>query len=456
MLYGFRRLISLKILLRTLCSAARVPRSSLLSRRSAGQITTILVLILVALLIFILVTLNINQVSTAVLAIANGTDAAAMKLGSSLGSRSRYLYDQLGGTEKCVRGGLLGVVLAVILAVVMWYAAPIASPLVSAMIGGAIGGAIGNVIVFGTIQAAFQGAIMGALIGASLAGGFGAGAGWTTPGVTATQAAVGGLTTTTAAGVGLSSAAISAGIIGATVATAAAAYNAGLYLNNQNTEAVAALTKGLSRHGEYTALRESIFYEAFTHSIDDPTLIPDTHDLDGDEDTSEMVPYFDYWWYDHINSSDSALGVIAQWVDDFMVETLIPVYEQIRLDFLPLLDRKEVECACSPGTSSGELLLSALYDCEYGMSVEVDGESAPMYEPGPDAGSLISWRCAGDEDSSPAGWDGMDALRQNFEDFVNYARTILEEREDECGIYYDYNPDELAKQLKSDPCADQV
>ena len=107
-----------------------------------GQITTLLILAMVAVLIFVLVTANFGYNAVIVTGLTNAVDAGALLLGSQLATRSRVYYEMLGSrVEKCKGGNFWGnfikfILKVVIGAVVGWALGPLGS-IWGAVIGGA-------------------------------------------------------------------------------------------------------------------------------------------------------------------------------------------------------------------------------------------------------------------------------------------------------------------------------
>ena len=73
-----------------------------------GQITTLLLLMIVGVLAFVLVTANLGNISTVTTNLSNAADSAALYLASQLATRSNQLWEELDReTEKCKKGGML-------------------------------------------------------------------------------------------------------------------------------------------------------------------------------------------------------------------------------------------------------------------------------------------------------------------------------------------------------------
>jgi ABC-type cobalt transport system substrate-binding protein len=121
--------------------------------KPCGQISTLLILMIVVILIMILTTVNLGQLSLSTTNLSNVADSSAMYLASQLATRSYALYKSLGNsTCKCQSGGfggLLGAIIGAVIAIVITYVTagtggPAAWAVVAAAAaGGAVGGAAG-------------------------------------------------------------------------------------------------------------------------------------------------------------------------------------------------------------------------------------------------------------------------------------------------------------------------
>ncbi len=406
-------------------------------KRSSGQITSVLILILVALLIFIMVTLNLGTVSYRATQLANATDAAALVMGSRLASQSNYMWHQNGmQRERCVKGGILGIVLAIVAAVIAVFTFGAGFALLAAVVAGAIGGAIGNFIVYGTPQAALLGAIQGATIGAAI--GTGLGIGFAGEGLMA--GGLSGITVGTTAEVAAS--------VALTALSAGSAIYTATVSDNAKASAIEVLHRMMSALPQYESLRESVLYTALSLTVDDPTTVPDTEDLDGNGNYTENVPFFLYWWKAHLENVQLSLPQFNSAVEEFLEGHLVPFYEFMRYAFVPQFDRQEVECTCSPGEAPFIHLLRTLYNCGYDTS---------SWQPGPSNAALTNWNCANCAGCAPpAGYDEIDGVRSVAEEFMLYAQGLLVEKEiagaGTCLRTNAYNTKNLANSLRSGDC----
>lgn len=408
------------------------------SNALGGQIATILILIMVLMIIFILVTLNIGNVSFRATKVANACDSAVLYLASMLATQAHYIYVALGyNYHYCVKGGYLGIVLAFIVALIMTI---LQQYWVWIVLAAAFAGAVGNYVATGTLKGAVQGAIMGAAIGLACYLG----------GPLLENPAIGGI-------FGITECTLTYWTIGAialgAITTAAAVYNQSVTAKRVG-ENMATLSKQLSGLPEYEGTREGVLLNALNQVVDDPTITDpdksvdcgkdpvvsvqggDPLDLDGDGVYNEKVSCFDYWWYNHITDLKSSITSYKDLVTDFFENYLIPFYEHT-LDFLPQMDRSEIECDCGSGAESPmTALFRAIANCQHSF----------FWLPGPDKSSLLDYYDCGDNCNTPAGWDDYDATHMHYENFIDDAKTLL--KPNDCG-YYKYDASGLSKGLRN-------
>jgi hypothetical protein len=283
---------------------------------------------------------NIGQISNIATNLSNAADSASLYLASQLGTESYQisasLYNSCDNPIRCcVKTGFLAVLLAIIgaiIAIVLAYFTFGASmglykffvlmPLtviIAGMVGGAIGGAIGGGIAgTGWLQGAIQGAMIGAAIGGGAALGAYAGGAFYVANAGALFGTIFSYATCVVIGASL----------GATLAIASNIYTA--YAKDQMLgDAMAAASKALNGLPKEQRIRESIFLQALSQTIDDPnktsqysyynqegyerygvctdcnndgTIDPATEcggdpcDSDGDGNIEEIVPNFQYCW----------------------------------------------------------------------------------------------------------------------------------------------------------------
>lgn len=396
-----------------------------------SQVATILILVIVAVLVFILTMVNTGGISSEVMLVANAADAASLSMASQLASYANLLVDELGDTEQCVKGGLLPVVLAIIGTIILNIIIPggggfLGMSLWQSVLGGFIGGAIGGGIVQGNLKGAIMGGLQGAAIGAAIFGGVQAGA-----------SLVNGSAFLEVAGCGVELAMTptitAVAVAGGALSAGAALYNAAVR-ERQLGDYYKSLANQMSGLPKYESLRETTFYDALSRCVDDSNEVVDSRDLDGDGDTTDMLSAFAYWWDDHIRQVKAGVSDGAGVIEDFIEADFIPFYEGA-LEFLKYMDRQEIECGCTGAESELLQLVRALEACNYPIN---------FFEPGPTASELLSYYsctspifCGG---SIPPGFDSLDKVRMELEEFIDWARELLKEDPD-CG--YLYEPAEL-------------
>jgi len=420
-----------------------------------GQVATLLILIIAAILIFTLIVANIGQVSNYATNLSNAADSASMYFASQIGTKSTQLSESLQKSCKnpvkcCVKTGLLSTILAIIVAIIaivvsfFTFGAPavtfvgflmggsttlgISGAIVAigaGIIGGAIGGAIGGGIAgTGALQGAIQGAAIGAAIGGGMALGAQAGLSVSLTGIPALgipASALPSLATSALIGAGL----------GATLAAASNIYTA--YAKDAMIgDAMAAAVKALQGLPETDRIRESIYLQALSSTIDDPNKIADTYDSDGDGNTTEKVSNFQYCWDRRIVAlKQGALQAYNQQqtvVTAFLRDANSPVQKFINAinQFLPYLNRMEVE------GSDGAVI-------ELLRTLENAGYPVSFWEPGPSAAELSAWKawdpnaCPSCEPPNPpAGYDEVDyAIDEVGSDFMDEIETLKEQTDDQ-------------------------
>lgn len=245
---------------------------------------------------------------------------------------------------------IIAVVVTIVTMGTTWAAAHLAIMMVIGAGAGAVGGAVGGAIA-GT--GVLQGAVMGAAVGAAIGGAASGIAGMMAPTTSSTAVTVTGIQLpasviqgtvlestafTVAAGpAGIAVGSVGAGSAGAiaaasgiavagvgagaasggaiatagagqavmgTLGVASKVYNT--YVDQQMSQAaISAAAKSINGLLEYDRYRENVFFQALSQTVDDPTKTDsvcvdnkecDPHDSDGDGDTDEKVPYFQYWW----------------------------------------------------------------------------------------------------------------------------------------------------------------
>ncbi len=291
--------------------------------RPSGQIATFLLLIISVVIIFMLATTNLGQVSLKATTVSNAADAATLYLGSQLATKSNLLYRALGNrSAKCRRSMFLIFFLAVVFALLSIYNPTFASffgagahaSVIAVATAGAVGGAIGGAIVYGNLKGALLGGLIGFGIGASIGYGYHA-FGTQTQAPTALNKAQGlaklleGTAQSINEGLCMMSTVTSfsagAAATGAALASGAALFN-GIMQEKMANSAIAAAAKALNGLPDYLRIQQGTIYEGLIRTVDDPTMVVDVTDVDGDGDKTNLVPAFAKWWDDRIQTIKAA------------------------------------------------------------------------------------------------------------------------------------------------------
>ena len=313
-----------------------------------GQVATILILIIVVILILILTTVNLGQLSISSTNLSNVADSAALVLASSLAARANYiagsLQDSCGDFRECCTKGwgwlawIFIVIVVVVVAVASWgYGLAPAAAFFAAVGAGAAAGVAASAMAGTDI---LQGAIQGAMIGAAIGGGVSVisgmvvGAGAASAGTAAETAALaGGATAQEAAALAAqaianyatSAAGLTAGMVGSvaggTLAIASSGYNT--YVADQNMAAAfASASKSLNGLLDRDRYREGVFLQIFSQTVDDPKLLTDIDDLNGNGDITDKVSRFLYYWDGRVKALLAIIPVLEPIVSAFFYTDL--------------------------------------------------------------------------------------------------------------------------------------
>ncbi|MBI2495481.1 MAG: Tad domain-containing protein [Candidatus Omnitrophica bacterium] len=287
--------------------------------RRKGQITTLMLLMIVVVLSFVMMTANLGQLSMTATRLSNAADASALLLGSQLATKSKVLWESMEHqTEKCKKANFFSSFLAIPFAIAMLVLAPYLAPalvgtmvttvagvtvatgaagVIAGAIGGAVGGAIGGAITGGG-QGALSGALQGALVGASL--GLGVSAGAAAGAKIGASMAVSAMGASAAilegAGASLIAAGTTAGGIGGAALSAGSSVYTAVVQDQIRADAVTQAGKALNGLPEHERFRESVMFQAFLQTVDDPNEEADAADSDEDGDRGEKVPAFQVAW----------------------------------------------------------------------------------------------------------------------------------------------------------------
>ena len=336
--------------------------SNLGSGQPKAQIATFLILMMVIILISILVTVNIGQISLNTTQLANAADSSSLYLGSLLATKSHMLWVAMDYETKECRA-------------TFWLALVLSIPF-----GPVVGFAIAGSLYGGGWEGAAKGAVQGLTLALAVIGAVFTGQWW---------------------------------IVALTVASII--YNAAMNekdYSHQINETVRALN-GLPEKERY---REGTILQALLQTVDDPTLVIDSTDSDGDGDIEEKIPQFFVWWDQRLQIEKghvkSGLDVP---INNFL--TALNNFEDfVQQQYQPgnFLSRQEIE------GSDGALV-------ELARALRNAGRGLSIWEPGPALDVLTDWEesaSACDSCSPPAGYDEVDAAIYQLKDFVKTAEEI--------------------------------
>jgi len=82
---------------------------------------------------------------------------------------------------------------------------------------------------------------------------------------------------------------------GAFLSSASGTYN-GVVQQKLQINAINAAMKSLNSLSEEDRIKESVIFNALSLAVDDPTMVPDTNDFNGDGNTTDEIPKFVTWW----------------------------------------------------------------------------------------------------------------------------------------------------------------
>lgn len=416
-------------------------RNLTVKRSAGGQIAIFLLLAVGVVLVFALATANLGAVSTTAIRMDNAADAAALDLSSELATRSNMLYDALGGTEgKCQRTGILPVFLAVVFAAIITIATggaggPLGAMMIAAA-AGAVGGAIGGAILHGNLKGALQGAIQGAAIGAAIGGAYaGVGAAFGTP---VSWAAPSG-------------AVISTTILSTTAAAAGAAFSgassiyAAAVKEQVNAKSFAMLAKALNGLPDEVRLRESAIFQAMSQVVDDPNRVPDRLDSDEDGDVQALVPAFQHFWTEHLQTVRAGVTpppsqpTLGELIEDFVTgdgvagRQGLSEFAQEARKFLRWFEREEIECG-PPGRGVEGAAVSLWRVLKPYLPGDIT-----FWTPGPDRDKLLRWydaecrltdcatgcRVVGCP-APPLGYDEVDGVSTELKSLIEAASGVMQ------------------------------
>ena len=245
----------------------------------SGQIATLLVFLLVIVLVMALVTINLGQLANWAMDLSNAADAAVLTITNQLATYAQTLYEAMGNQDEiCNLGGIFQVLLLVISVVIGMFTG-IGFILTALLAGGVLAAARG--IYYGSADAALSGFLDGVAFAVVCYGGALAGP---------------------ALGIGAAGGAIVAG------ASATANW---VIQDRMKVEAIEEASRQLNGLAKEDQIAQGAIYTALISIVNDPNTIQDYFDSDGNGDTQELVPYFQFWWERRIEWMKSNSGTLA-------------------------------------------------------------------------------------------------------------------------------------------------
>jgi len=436
-----------------------------------GQIATFMLLVIGALLIFTLMTANLGSRALTTTTVANAADTASLFLASQLATKSYQLADALSGSsndgslalKKCKKGGLFGFILGIILAIVFIVVfapllgpvlGPVGANVVAGAAGGAAGGAIGNAVIgLDPLAGALQGAMIGAAIGGAVnialgpASDAAMNAAWSAYGQ-----AHGGMAGFYAA-MGAYQATLPGALAAASTATVGLAAGSGLYTahvqEQMQANAIAAAVKTLNGAPEDLRIQQGVIFQALSQVVDDPTEVPDAHDIDGDGfHSSDRIPNFINWWHEHIEDLEDKIPALMNLMNNFRNNVLFPLKDYLLPEtygggdpVIGITQHFDYWHDC-PGFYCTEVgYLAAPWDPDLELPggsidggklfeifklIEVDGGyNLPFWEDGPTKEQYALWLAGDpDEENLPPGWDEVDEAVSEFKDYIDTINEV--------------------------------
>jgi hypothetical protein len=245
-------------------------------------------------------------------------------------------------------------------------------------------------------------------------------------------------------------------ILTALTSVASAIYNAKPYVETRIHEAMAQYSKMLTGLSPRSSMREGIFLSALSKVVDDPTdtkpdlaidcdfdgeleVGGDPCDSDGDGNTAETVPYFQFWWdmrmrevkkADEVASAGSKglKKVLEDW-QEFIRERVVRTLEW---PLVPgYLDRQEIERV------DGSIIRFLRVIDTVGLPAATDGGifgqqgepvslvGVPFWEPGPTQDEYDNWK--NNHSTLPPDYmkdHGFDEVDYSVDNFKDQAETI--------------------------------
>ncbi|MDD5004883.1 MAG: hypothetical protein PHS93_00025 [Candidatus Omnitrophica bacterium] len=207
-------------------------------------------------------------------------------------------------------------------------------------------------------------------------------------------------------------------------------------MQNDLSKAISSFVNSINSLGDRDAYREGTFLTALSQLVDDPNMTPsdlvvdcgsgpvtggDPCDSDGDGDTQESVPRFQFWWDRRIFELKQSLGTIFEGIKRFWDQDnngAMPVFNTfLKNDAMAFLNRGELDCAANPGPI-----------VELFSTLENHGIDVSFWQPGPTLEQWNNWvnsneNCE-DESCSPMPDFGYDEVDYTMDTFKEFTRTV--------------------------------
>ncbi len=449
--------------LKTLVSCSNLSKA----KNCGGQISTLLILGMVVALIFVLATVNIGNVALESTKLSNAADSAVLMLASNLSTKARMIFEGLGNkTKKCTKRNILSGIIAIVVAIIAVIFCQVCLAVIAQMMLAYAGAAVAAAAaIAGTTAAAVATAAAAVVVGAA-AGAVGGAAGAAVSGTSISQGAWTGFKIGVAIGTAAGPAIVPvntavgatvfvpAGLVSITSGVGALGAASGIYMEAvkfQNVKDLQVkLGKELSKLDETDRFRESAFYTALTQLVDDPVMIADNTDMDGDGDSTELLPRFYVFWHERISGYTHSMDVRRPIIDAFIANMVnfrdyISTHTYAGDGNTPgILERREYKWSMEPVTTvdGPDYLETAMPgpNPDWGVvdgntvrllrALNYAGYTTPYWGSGPSAASMNA--CA-DEDCDPdegtcsaipAGYDEIDKMSDNLRSMVTYMDAI--------------------------------
>ncbi|MCM8797121.1 MAG: hypothetical protein NC923_04500 [Candidatus Omnitrophica bacterium] len=284
-----------------------------------GQISTLLIFMMVIILAMILVTVNLGQLTNFALDLSNAADFSVLIITNSIATHMHILWEAMGKKDKiCQLGGIFELILFFILFIpsLLLFGTGLTGIIIATKIGG-LGLSLARGIYYGSFNAALSGFLDGLIFGVTVGSGF----------MLGTFATLLAFTSATANWV---------------------------IKSEMSAEAIEEAAKQLNGLSQEDSIAQSAVYTAFLNTVNDPSKIQDYYDSDADGNYTEMVPYFQFWWARRIQYVKRRYGAnstaVKNAIDNFKNNAVLPFLNYLNsvLANGGLFSRQEIEGSDGP------------------------------------------------------------------------------------------------------------